>query len=59
MKKKADDVSEVIKGLTPLPSGALEAFEREMTEKVIPEIIKAVEERRVLAAESRQRQLKC
>ena len=37
----------------------LEAFKQEMTESVIPEIIRVVEARCVLASESRERQLKC
>jgi hypothetical protein len=38
---------------------ALEDFKRAMTEEVIPEIVRVVEERRMLAAESRLWQLKC
>lgn len=59
MDSKENDVSEVIQGLTPVDPKALEDFKREMTEEVIPEILRVVEERRVNAAESRQWQLKC
>jgi hypothetical protein len=59
MDNKENDVSEVIEGLRPVDPKALEDFKREMTDEVIPEILRVVEERRVLAAESRQWQLKC
>jgi hypothetical protein len=59
MDNKENDVSEIIKGLTPVDPKTLEDFKREMTDQVIPEILRVVEERRVLAAESRQWQLKC
>jgi len=52
------NVSELTKDLTPVDPKALEDFEREMNEQVIPEIKAVVEERRVRAAESRQLQLK-
>lgn len=48
-----------IEGLTQVDPAALEEFQRAMTEEVIPEIVQAVEERRMLAAESRHWQLKC
>jgi hypothetical protein len=59
MEKDERDVFAVIEGLTAVDPGVLESFERAMTEDVIPEIIRVVEERRILAAESRQWQLKC
>lgn len=58
MDKKETDVFEVIEGLKPVDPKALEDFKREMTDEVIPEIVRAVEERRKLAAESRNWQLK-
>jgi len=58
MDNKKKEVSEVIQGLTPVDPKTLEDFKREMTDNVIPEILRVVEKRRVLAAESRQRQLK-
>lgn len=47
----------LVEGLKPVDADALAEYEREMTEKAIPEIIKDVEKRRMLAAESRQRRL--
>jgi hypothetical protein len=57
MDKTDTGVFDQIEGLTPVDPNALEDFKREMTEKVIPEIVQVVEERRTLAAESRHRQL--
>jgi hypothetical protein len=57
--EKKEAVSNVVQGLTPIDPTVLEEFLREMNEKVIPEIVEIVEERRLLAAESRQWQLKC
>jgi len=48
-----------IEGLTPVDPAALEDFKRTMTDTVIPEIVRVVEERQMLATESRRRQLKC
>ncbi len=59
MDNKKIKGSKVIRGLTPADRKAIKDFKREMTDKVIPEILRLVEERRALAAESRQRQLKC
>ena len=59
MDKNETDVFEVIEGLTAVDPKALEDFKRAMTDEVIPEIVRVVEERRMLAAESRQWQLKC
>lgn len=47
-----------IDGLQPVDPAALEQFKQTMTETVIPEIVKVVEQRRVLAADSRRRHLK-
>jgi hypothetical protein len=58
-EKKEGDVFEAIEGLTPVDPKALADFQRAMTDEVIPEIVKVVEERRMLAAESRHWQLKC
>jgi|GEM_PF-1573782 len=57
MDKKESGVFDQIEGLTPVDPEALADFKREMTEEVIPEIVRVVEERRMLAAESRHRQL--
>ena len=53
------DVFELIQGLTEVDPQQLAEFKRTMTEEVIPEVVKVVEERRLHAAESRQWQLKC
>lgn len=45
--------------LSPDEEAALADFKRAMTEKVIPEIVRVVEQRRMLAAKSRHWQLKC
>jgi hypothetical protein len=57
--KKEGDVFQAIEGLEPVDPKALADFERAMTDEVIPEIVKVVQERRLLAAESRHWQLKC
>ena len=62
MTKSTDEkqgVFELVQGLTKVDPQQLAEFKRAMTEEVIPEIVKIVEERRLQAAESRQRQLKC
>jgi hypothetical protein len=57
--EKKEAVSNVVQGLVPIDPAVLNDFLREMNEEVIPEIVKAIEERRLLAAENRHRQLKC
>jgi len=57
-ERKDADVFESIAGLEPINPDALADFQRAMNEEVIPEIVKAVEERKMLAAESRHWQLK-
>jgi hypothetical protein len=57
-ERKDADVFESIEGLNPINPDALADFQRAMNEEVIPEIVKAVEERKMLAAESRHWQLK-
>jgi hypothetical protein len=57
MDDKETEVFDQIEGLTPVDPAALEDFKREMTDQVIPEIVRVVEERRTLAAESRHRKL--
>ena len=58
-KEEKKGVFDLVEGLTVIDPNALEEFKQEMTEEVIPEIVKIVEERRMLAAESRHWQLKC
>lgn len=57
-EKPPQSVFEVVEGLTPVDEQAVEEFRRAMTDEVIPEIEKVVEERRLLAAHTRQKQLK-
>ena len=57
MDRKEPDLFDEIEELAPGDPNALEEFKREMTEKVLPEIARVVEERRMLAAESRHRKL--
>lgn len=57
--EKKGAVSNVVQGLVPIDPAVLNDFLREMNEEVIPEIVKAIEERRRLAAENGHRQLKC
>jgi hypothetical protein len=58
-KKEGRDVLDSIEGITPIDPAKLAEFEQAMTEHVIPEIVEVVEERRLLAAKNRHRQLKC
>lgn len=55
---KEKGLFDLIEGLQPVDPNALAEFARAMTEDVIPEIVKVVEERRLRAAESRLWQLK-
>jgi len=57
MDKDKIGIFKLVEGLKPVDASALAEYEREMTEEAIPEIIKDVEKRRMLAAESRQRRL--
>ena len=57
MEKNDAEIFKLVEGLQRVDPAALAAFEQEMTEHAIPEIVRAVERRRVLAAESRHRKL--
>jgi hypothetical protein len=57
MNKSKTGVFDLVKGLKPVDANSLAEYEREMTDEAIPEIIKDVEKRRMLAAESRHRRL--
>jgi hypothetical protein len=57
VEKNEPELFKLAAGLKPVDPGALAAFEEEMIEHTIPEIVRAVEKRRLLAAESRNRQL--
>ena len=48
-----------IEGVHEIDPQRLQEFKRLMTEEVIPEIVKVVEDRRLRAAKSRLWQLKC
>ena len=56
--KAEKGVLDRIQGVVRVDPGVLAPFQEAMKDDVIPEIVKVVEERRVLAAESRLRQLK-
>lgn len=58
-KGEESSVLDKIENLQKIDPQQLQEFKRLMTDEVIPEIIKVVEERRVRAAESRLWQLKC
>ena len=58
-EKNEKSLFTIIEGLTRLDPALLAEFKDEMTREVIPEIVKVVEERQLLAAESREKQLKC
>lgn len=57
-EKNQSDVLKAIEGLTRVDPDALAEFQRAMNDEVIPKIIEVVEERRMLAAVTRQWQLK-
>jgi hypothetical protein len=57
MDKNKTELFKLVEGLKPVDANALAEYEREMTDEAIPEIIKEVEKRRMLASESRQRRL--
>jgi hypothetical protein len=57
MDKNKTGIFKLLEGLKPVDASALAEYEREMTNDAIPKIIKDVENRRKLAAESRQRRL--
>lgn len=58
-KEQEKNVFDLIEGLTSVDPAEFADFEQAMNEEVIPEIVKVVEKRRMLAAKSRHWQLKC
>jgi hypothetical protein len=50
-------IFKLLQGLKPVDASALTDFAREMADEAIPEMLREVEKRRMLAAESRHRQL--
>jgi hypothetical protein len=57
--KEEKGVFDLIEGLTAVDPSDIAEFEEAMNQEVIPEIVRIVEERRLLAADSRHWQLKC
>jgi hypothetical protein len=61
-EERGVDIFKEIDGLTLLTSADLEVlaeFQRIMNDKVIPEIVKIIEKRNLLAAKSRHWQIRC
>ena len=58
-KKEGESVFNQVEGFSPVDPSALLDFKQTMSKEVIPEIVRVIEERRLLAAESRHWQLKC
>ena len=54
-----DNILSAIAGLEPVDPQGFADFQRTMTEEVIPEIVRVVEERRLNASESQHWQLRC
>lgn len=52
-----DELLKGLKSVKMVPASEMDKFRKEMTERVIPEIKKVVEERKILAAESRHRKI--
>jgi hypothetical protein len=57
-EKVEKSVFDLVEGVTPVDQSTLEQYERKMTEEVIPDIVRTVEQRRLFAAVSRLKQLK-
>lgn len=51
------ELFKLLEGLQPVDPAALAAFEQEMTSHAIPEIMRAVKRRQLLAEEARQRKM--
>ena len=58
MLKKEKPIFGVVKGESVNPRD-LEKFMQAMDKKIIPKIVEITEERRLLAVEKREKQLKC
>ena len=54
----AKSVFEIVEGLTPVDPQVVKDFQQAMNEQVIPEIVQIIEERRLLAAQTRHLQIK-
>lgn len=57
MEQSQHGVFKLSKNVKPIAKGDLAEFEKEMSDNAIPEIIREVEKRRLLAADSRLRKL--
>jgi hypothetical protein len=57
-EKPAKSVFEMVEGLTAVDPKLVESFQQAMDEQVIPEIVEVIQERRLLAADTRHKQLK-
>jgi hypothetical protein len=52
-------VLDSVEGLKPVKPEVISEFEKAMTERVIPKIVETVDARRLAAAQTRMKQLKC
>jgi len=57
-KKSHQRLLNAVDGLKPVKPEVIKDFDTAMTEKVIPEIVKAIDDRRLAAAQTRLKQLK-
>jgi hypothetical protein len=57
-KPPSKRILDVVEGLKPVAPEVIKDFATAMTDKVIPEIVKTIEDRRLAAAETRLKQLK-
>ncbi len=57
-EKVEKSVFDLVEDVKPVDQSMLEEYERKMTEEVIPDIVRTVEQRRLFAAASRLKQLK-
>ncbi len=51
-------VFDLVEDMKPVDQSVLAQYERKMTDEVIPDIVRTVEQRRLFAAASRLKQLK-
>lgn len=58
MNKEEKSVFDLVEGMTAVDPNQLADFQRAMTEEIIPEIVRVVEERRAAAAETYHCQLR-
>jgi hypothetical protein len=57
-RREQNGVFDLVGGLTVVDAAAFDEFRQAMAQDVIPNVIKIVDQRRLLAATSRTRQLK-